>query len=88
MDPRHLRGSQAEDLAAAQLQAEGWTILARNHRVAGVEVDLIAARSGRVRFVEVKARRSGTPAEEAVSPRQIGRLRRAGEVWLLSLIHI
>lgn len=84
MDPRHRRGRQAEDRAAAWLQADGWTILARNQRVAGVEVDLIAARDRRVRFVEVKARRHGTPAEEAVSARQLGRLRHAGDAWLIA----
>lgn len=63
----------------------GWKILARNWRVQNAEVDLIVQKDERIRFVEVKARRVGDPlADEALSPAQRSRLRRAAEVWLAS----
>lgn len=85
MDARHRRGRDAEALVAAHLQSEGWQILARNHREAGVEIDLIAARDGRVRFVEVKARDLSDPlAQQALSGAQQSRLQRAGDHWMLA----
>lgn len=50
------RGRAGEALAAAYLELSGYTIEARNTRIAGVEVDLVA-RKGRTRaLVEVKLR--------------------------------
>ena len=61
----------------------GWTILARNWIAVGAEVDLIVQKEGRIRFVEVKARKNLDPmAEEAVSAGQRSRLRRAANFWL------
>ena len=35
-------GAAAEDLAAAYVRLLGWEVVARNTRLAGVEVDLVA----------------------------------------------
>lgn len=49
-------GARAEQLAAALLERNGWTILHRNWRFGRREIDLIAQRDRTVAFVEVKAR--------------------------------
>ncbi len=73
------RGLAAEDLVAAYLTLIGWSIEARNVRVAGVEVDLVARDDRTTVLIEVKYRtRSdyGGP-DGAVDARKRARLRRA-----------
>jgi putative endonuclease len=62
-------GRLGEDKAAIYLEQKGFKILARNYRFGRAEVDIIAANSDLVLFVEVKTRSNykfGFP-EEAVS---------------------
>lgn len=82
-DLRHLRrrrvwtekaanGRRGEDLAYRFLRAQGFTIVARNYRVAsgGAEADLIGREGDRLVIVEVKTR-EGTgfgPPERAIDP--------------------
>jgi len=55
----HLRrGEQAEDQAAAWLQRQGLTLVARNHRCKGGEIDLIMRDGDTLVFVEVRRRNS------------------------------
>ena len=57
MQAEHLkRGAAAEALAATHLERHGLTILARNVRCRGGEVDLIAEDKGSIVFVEVRLR--------------------------------
>ena len=80
--PRGLVGALAEDAAAEHLGDLGWTILARNLRVAQDEIDIVALEPGRrpiLVIVEVRSRsgvRFGT-AVESVDGRKVGRLYRA-----------
>lgn len=62
-------GRRGENLAAAWLQREGYTILARNWRRPCGELDLIVERDGEIIGVEVKTRSSATMGEpeEAVT---------------------
>lgn len=78
------RGSWAEDVAARYLEGLGWQVVARNVRLAGGEIDLVA-HDGEVQvFVEVKARQAdGTDALAAVSPDKMRRLGRAAASWVL-----
>ncbi len=77
-------GRQAEDRAAAFLQAQGYAILQRNFRGAGSEIDIICRKNGIIYFVEVKYRGADSrvaPAE-AVGADKRRRLYRAAEAWL------
>lgn len=47
-------GREGERRAAQLLEREGWTIVARNFRAGGGEIDLIASRGENLIFVEVK----------------------------------
>jgi putative endonuclease len=70
-------GKTAEDLAAAYLAANGFTVLARNWRSSLGEIDIVARDGDTLVFIEVKARlsvRCGRP-EEAVTRSKQERLR-------------
>ncbi len=79
---RLARGHAAEWLAAALLVAKGYRILERQHRSNYGEVDIIAARRGRVAFIEVKRRRTLDEAHAALTPHQAGRIARAADHWI------
>lgn len=75
-------GMQGEDAAVAWLESKGWRILSRGERIAGVEVDAVAADpAGRALVVvEVKCRRDSAGVarpEENVNRGKIHRLARA-----------
>lgn len=76
------RGQSAEWVAAALLMLKGYRILARRLRTPYGELDLIAARGGRLAFVEVKRRRALPDAEASLTPHQAGRIARAADHWL------
>jgi putative endonuclease len=77
-------GRLAETIACWSLRLRGYSIVARNVRVCGREVDVVARRGRTLVVCEVKARRSGRRglAEEVVTPWQQRRLRQAAEVLL------
>jgi putative endonuclease len=77
-DPRHRLGLEAEAVVAAQLVSAGWLVLARRHRAADGELDLVCLDPGMVLVgVEVRARRSARSgsAIESVDRRKVARLR-------------
>jgi len=78
------RGQDAEDRAAAALEARGWTVLDRRVRTGVGELDLVAERQGLLAFIEVKARPSLAEAASALSRRQQVRLMAAAEAWLVN----
>ncbi len=85
MQAEHLRrGAAAEALAAAHLERHGLTILARNVRCRGGEVDLIAIDRGSLVFVEVRLRSNsrfgGAAASITAAKRQ--RVILAARFWL------
>jgi putative endonuclease len=78
-------GADAEERVASLLAADGWSVLARNWRGGGGELDVVVARGVAVRFVEVKLRDPADPlGDEAVSASKRSRLRSAARAWLLS----
>ena len=71
-------GADAEERVASLLAADGWSVLARNWRGGGGELDVVVARGVAVRFVEVKLRDPADPlGDEAVSASKRSRLRSA-----------
>jgi putative endonuclease len=62
-------GDIGENAVAAFLEHNGYEILERNFTVRGGEIDIIARKDGRLAFVEVKTRKSGslTSGESAIT---------------------
>jgi len=76
-------GLDAEKAVEAFLRSEGWTILGHRWRGAGGELDLVAIRDRRLRFVEVKYRQADDPVGlEAIDGRKFQKLERAAEAFL------
>lgn len=78
------RGNEGEQWALMALLATGYTILARQWRTPGGELDVVARDKEGYVFIEVKTRfgvNRGDPAE-AVDRRKLGFLHRAAEQWL------
>jgi putative endonuclease len=68
-------GNFGERVAAHRLEALGMTILARNVRVPGGEIDLIARDGADLVFVEVRARRAATgSAAESLGTAKLRRM--------------
>jgi len=77
------RGRAGEAIAAGFLELAGYSILARNARIADVEVDLVARRDSLLVLVEVKTRGTDRQrASAALGPLQRRRLRRAAQALL------
>src|SRR6478736_561614 len=76
------RGRKAESLALLALRLVGYRILARDHRTALGEIDIIARRGTILAFVEVKARADVTAAAESLLARQRRRIARAAAGYL------
>ncbi len=78
---KDVRGRAGESLAAAYLQLVGLTLLERNTRLAGVEIDLIARDGETLVLVEVKtrARNDWGGAAHAIDRAKRERLRRAAQ---------
>lgn len=77
-------GSRGEELAASFLERNGFTIVERNFRCKGGEVDIVARDGNTIVFVEVKSRKSlayGVP-QEAVTPFKQRQISKAALTWL------
>src|SRR5579871_5753968 len=83
-DPDLALGRRGEDLAHRFLRRQGFTVVARNYRLAAgdAEADLIAFEGEKLVFIEVKSRKSGDfgPPERAIDDKkQLHMLRVARE---------
>ena len=82
---KHLEtGKEGEEMAAAWLLGQGFTILHRNWKHSYFELDVIAERAGVLHFIEVKTRTTDTYGhpEEGVTAKKLERLMNAGEEFL------
>lgn len=79
---RHHVGLGAEAAAERAYLSRGAEILARRHRGAHGEIDLIVREAGILVFVEVKRRKSGDFAE-VISDRQWERLERSAVAYMV-----
>jgi putative endonuclease len=75
-------GLEAETLAALSLRARLYTILDRNYRINGGEIDIVARRGRTIAFVEVKARSDLEEAVAALTPMKQRRICRAANRWV------
>ncbi len=77
-------GKEGEELAAQWMISKGYEILHRNWRHSRYEIDIIAAISETIHFVEVKTRKSssyGLP-EDQVSKSKLKQFIKAGAEYL------
>ena len=76
------RGIVSERLAELVLRLKLFRILARNYRVRGGEIDLVAQRGTLIVFVEVKARGRLIDGIESVNGQKQRRIARAAHRWI------
>jgi putative endonuclease len=83
-DQRKRTGDHGEHIACGYLQEAGLTILARNWRRAGGELDIVAAEGETLVFIEVRTRssRSYGRAEESVDWRKQRQVRKVAALFL------
>lgn len=75
-------GRAAEEVVAQAYSADGGQIIATRWRTAAGEIDLVVRSGATLVFVEVKARRNGRDALEAMSPARWRRLATAAEAFV------
>ena len=80
----YLSGLAAEDRAARAYERRGAEILARRHRNAAGEIDLILREGGILVFVEVKQRSRDAGLGESITDRQWRRLGLAATQYMLT----
>ena len=83
-EARRAQGDAAEDRACRHLDGSGFTIVERNFRARGGEIDIVARKGDALVFVEVRSREVtgfGTP-EESVTPAKRRRIVAAARRYL------
>lgn len=79
-----IAGITGEEDAALFLKSKGYVIIARNKKIAGVEIDIVCKRADTVVFCEVKSRESEEYGRgvEAVDRARQARYVRAGKLFM------
>lgn len=88
MDKKEL-GDFGEKVTAYYLEKKGYTILKRNFRIKGGEIDIIAEKDGIIAFTEVKTRAPDPLVNgfEAVTEAKKKRIIKASEIYLVRFPH-
>lgn len=84
MSRRKQTGQQGETLAVTYLTKKGYTVLDRNWRCAGGELDIVAEDVATLVFIEVRTRRGQRfgRAEESITPAKQTRLIELAHAYL------
>lgn len=84
---KQLAGDAGEDRALAYLEQQGLSLLQRNFRCKGGEIDLVMREKSAIVFVEVRKRAPSRfgDAASSVGPQKQARLMIAAQVYLQSL---
>lgn len=72
-ETRKTQGNAAEDRACRHLEATGFTVVARNFRAKGGEIDIVARKGDLLAFVEVRSREDadfGRPEESVTAAKR------------------
>jgi putative endonuclease len=82
--PKQVQGQAGEDQALSHLQKNGLSLVERNFRCKGGEIDLVMQEGATLVFVEVRKRADGAygGAAASVTPRKQRRLIIAAQVYL------
>jgi putative endonuclease len=80
----YLTGLSAEEQAVRAYRRRGAEILARRHRNAAGEIDIILRENGILVFVEVKRRRNRAELTESITERQWQRLGLAATHYIMA----
>ena len=86
-EARRAQGDAAENRACRHLEGSGFTIVERNYRTGGGEIDIVARDGDVLVFVEVRSREDadfGTP-EESVTPAKRRRIVATARHYLSSV---
>lgn len=77
-------GHRAEAVVAERLKLSGYQLIAQNWRCRYCEIDLIAAKSARLYFVEVKYRKTTNQGTglDYITPQKLKRMRFAAHLWV------
>lgn len=77
-------GVLGEEESREYLKSKGYSILFRNKKIAGVEIDIIAQKGDVIVFCEVKSRESDKYGRgiEAINAERIKRYARAGKLFM------
>ena len=80
-----ITGNAGENKAAEYLEEHGFTIISRNFRTKGGEIDIIALKDDVVVFVEVKSLPNGTPEllQTELNSRKLQRIVKSSKCFLL-----
>lgn len=76
-------GILAEKITMCFLRLKGYKILFWRYKTFFGEIDIIAKKGKMIVIVEVKARKSQSTIEEVLHPKQVERIKRATEFFLL-----
>ncbi|MDR2781023.1 MAG: YraN family protein [Holosporaceae bacterium] len=76
------KGYLGEFVAVCLLKIKGYKILARRYKTVCGEIDIIAKRGDIIVFVEVKSRKSADKCYNAITDKQLQRIRRTSEIFM------